>query len=308
MPSEIIYSVFVSSTYEDLREERAAVQKALLQLHCMPIGMELFGSADEETWDFIRRQIADCDYYVVVIADRYGSTAADGLSYTEKEYDYAREIKKPVLAFVHGDRKSIRRDKTEDDAEKRSKLEAFIQKVRRSPVSFFTAAHDLATQVTVSFVNLRDRCPAVGFIRADRRPLEPALLTVQDVYIERNDDPSIVYKRKLRIVLRNESRKDVIVKPANWDTSTGDITVQPLRGHPWRLEGPRGRENGSWGPERGFVEAVDVAPGRALQTWIGLLASADEVEVRRRHEIRRLGTLIIPLQIDGRKAEQRIRL
>jgi hypothetical protein len=52
MPSEIIYSVFVSSTYEDLREERAAVQKALLQLHCMPIGMELFGSADEETWDF----------------------------------------------------------------------------------------------------------------------------------------------------------------------------------------------------------------------------------------------------------------
>src|SRR5262245_31099313 len=45
MAGEIIYSVFVSSTYEDLREERAAVQKALLQLKCMPIGMELFGSA-----------------------------------------------------------------------------------------------------------------------------------------------------------------------------------------------------------------------------------------------------------------------
>jgi hypothetical protein len=273
----------------------------------MPIGMEIFGSADEETWEFIQRQIADCDYYVVVIADRYGSTAADGLSYTEKEYDYAREIKKPVLAFVHGDRKSIRRDKTEDDAEKRSKLEAFIQKVRRSPVSFFTAAHDLATQVAVSFVNLRDQRPAVGFIRADNRPVEPALLTVQDVYIERNDDPNIVYKCKLRIVLRNESRKDVIVKPAKWETSTGDITVQPLKEHPWRLEGTGGWENGSWGPER-LAEAVDAAPGRVLQTWVGLLASADEVEVRRRHEIRRLGTLVIPLQIEGREAEQRIRL
>jgi Domain of unknown function (DUF4062) len=114
MPSEIIYSVFVSSTYEDLREERAAVQKALLQLHCMPIGMELFGSADEETWDFIKRQIEDCDYYVVIVADKYGSTAEDGVSYTEKEYDYAREIKKPVLAFVHNNRESIPRNKTEN--------------------------------------------------------------------------------------------------------------------------------------------------------------------------------------------------
>jgi hypothetical protein len=170
MPSEIIYSVFVSSTYEDLREERAAVQKALLQLHCMPIGMELFGAADEETWEFIQRQIADCDYYVVLVADRYGSTASDALSYTEKEYDYAREIKKPVLAFVHGNRGGIPRDKTENDPEKRSKLEAFIEKVRRYPVSFFTAPDNLATQVMVSFVNLRERRPAVGFIRANEVP------------------------------------------------------------------------------------------------------------------------------------------
>jgi Domain of unknown function (DUF4062) len=170
MPSEIIYSVFVSSTYEDLREERAAVQKALLQLHCMPIGMELFGSADEETWEFIKRQIENCDYYVVIVADKYGSTAEDGVSYTEKEYDLAREIKKPVLAFVHDNRESLPRNKTESEPERRSKLEAFIQKIRRSPVSSFTAPHDLATQVTVSFVNFRERRPAVGFIRADQAP------------------------------------------------------------------------------------------------------------------------------------------
>lgn len=132
--------------------------------------MELFGSADEETWDFIKRQIENCDYYVVIVAGKYGSTAEDGVSYTEKEYNYAKEINKPVLAFVHGDRNTIRRDKTEDDVEKRSSLEAFIQKVRRSPVSFFTTPHDLATQVTVSFVNLRDRQPAVGFIRANQVP------------------------------------------------------------------------------------------------------------------------------------------
>jgi len=170
MPGEVIYGVFVSSTYEDLREERAEVQKALLKLHCMPIGMELFGSADEETWDFIKRQIDGCDYYVVVIADKYGSTDEDGVSYTEKEYDYARELKKPVLSFIHGNRKSIRRDKTEDDAIKRDKLEAFIEKVRRSPVGWFTSPDDLAKEVLASFVNERDRRPATGFIRADQAP------------------------------------------------------------------------------------------------------------------------------------------
>jgi hypothetical protein len=134
----------------------------------MPIGMELFGSADEETWEFIKRQIADCDYYVAIIADRYGSVAADGVSYTEKEYDYAREIGKPVLAFVHGDRGALPRDRTEPDAAKRQKLEDFIAKVRRSPVSDFRTPHELASNVTVSFINLRERRPATGFIRVDQ--------------------------------------------------------------------------------------------------------------------------------------------
>jgi Domain of unknown function (DUF4062) len=138
--SQIIYGVFVSSTYEDLREERAEVQKALLKLRCFPIGMELFGSADDETWEFIKRQIDGCDYYVVVIADRYGSIADDGLSFTEKEYDYARLIGKPTLAFLHGARDTIQRSKVEADPEKRLKLEAFIQKVKRSPLSYFSNA------------------------------------------------------------------------------------------------------------------------------------------------------------------------
>ena len=35
------YQVFVSSTYEDLKAERQEVMHALLELDCMPAGMEL---------------------------------------------------------------------------------------------------------------------------------------------------------------------------------------------------------------------------------------------------------------------------
>jgi hypothetical protein len=166
--SQKIYKVFVSSTYEDLREERAEVQKALLKLGCLPVGMEMFPAADDETWDFIKGQIDDSDYYVVLIAGRYGSLAPDGISFTEKEYDYARSRDKPSIAFVHASRNEIPYSKVENDATRIEKLDAFVKKVKSKPIRTFGNPHQLATEVVASFVDLMNRRPAVGFIRADQ--------------------------------------------------------------------------------------------------------------------------------------------
>ena len=68
------YQVFVSSTYEDLQEERQEVMHALLELDCIPAGMELFPAANEDQWTLIKRVIDDCDYYLVIVGGRYGST------------------------------------------------------------------------------------------------------------------------------------------------------------------------------------------------------------------------------------------
>jgi|GEM_PF-5052867 len=46
------YQVFVSSTYADLKEERQHVMQALMEMDCIPAGMELFPAADEEQWEF----------------------------------------------------------------------------------------------------------------------------------------------------------------------------------------------------------------------------------------------------------------
>jgi len=70
------YQVFVSSTYEDLRPERQEIMHALLELDCIPSGMELFPAASEDQWTLIRGVIDDCDYYVVVIGGRYGSVGS----------------------------------------------------------------------------------------------------------------------------------------------------------------------------------------------------------------------------------------
>src|SRR4028119_2333406 len=96
------YQVFVSSTFADLQEERAKVQKAIMQLDCIPAGMELFPAIDEEQLEFIKRIIDDSDYYLLIIGGRYGTVSPkDGISYTEKEYDYAVSKGIRVIALLH---------------------------------------------------------------------------------------------------------------------------------------------------------------------------------------------------------------
>src|SRR2546430_1293034 len=112
------YQVFVSSTYDDLKPQREQVIKATLEMGHIPVGMEMFSAADEEQWQLIARQIEQSDYYVVVCAHRYGSVT-DGLSYTEKEYDYAVAIGVPVLAFILDDSAPWPRDLIETDSDSR---------------------------------------------------------------------------------------------------------------------------------------------------------------------------------------------
>lgn len=53
------YQVFVSSTYADLQDERQEVMQALLELDCIPAGMELFPAANEDQWTLIKKVIDD---------------------------------------------------------------------------------------------------------------------------------------------------------------------------------------------------------------------------------------------------------
>ena len=51
------YQVFISSTYKDLMEGRATVRDAILSMYHFPVGMELFGAANEEQWQIISETI-----------------------------------------------------------------------------------------------------------------------------------------------------------------------------------------------------------------------------------------------------------
>ena len=85
------FSIFISSTYEDLKKERQALVGVALENNFIPVGMEQFHAAPTSQWNVITKMIDECDFYLLVIGARYGSIDEEtGISYTEKEYNYAK--------------------------------------------------------------------------------------------------------------------------------------------------------------------------------------------------------------------------
>ena len=209
------FQFFISSTFADLSDERQAVMKAVLELNHMPAGMELFPASDDTAWQLIRDVIDASDYHLLVVGGRYGSVDEEGLGYTEKEYDYAIQTEKPVIAFLHADPGMLPRDKTETDDAAWKKLEAFRAKVekRHTRVSW-TSAEELKSKVIVSITSALKRHPAVGWLRADQVPSGG---TLADVLTLRN-----------RVVeLETQLKEVALVAPAGTeDLEHGDDPVR----------------------------------------------------------------------------------
>lgn len=170
------YQVFISSTQEDLRVEREAIIREILKFHHIPIGMEAFTATDDRGWQTILPLIDVTDYYVLIIAGRYGSIDQEkGKSWTQLEYEYAIERKIPVLAFIRH-REEIRISQTDqgDGApEKQEKLLDFIRLVglKHQTVKWRTT-EELAKEVGAALTNhiRRDEDsdnPRPGWYRGD---------------------------------------------------------------------------------------------------------------------------------------------
>ncbi|WP_300245395.1 DUF4062 domain-containing protein [Pseudomonas sp.] len=176
------YQVFVSSTYVDLKEERQKVNQTLMEMDCIPAGMELFPATDEEQWEFIKKIIDDCDYYLLIIGGRYGSLSSEGISYTEQEFDYAVERGIRVVALVHGSPGELPSNKTDVSDEARRKLDAFRVKVSTGRlVKYWENGNELPGLVSLSLTKTIKAFPAVGWVRASEGSSEQLLKEINEL-------------------------------------------------------------------------------------------------------------------------------
>jgi hypothetical protein len=141
--------VFISSTFQDLKNYREAVYVALRRLGHASVAMEDYAATEQPPLERSLEDVRSSDVAVFLVAWRYGYVpSGQQYSITELELRAAREAGIPCLIFlvaddapwpakyVDGNSANIRRFR-------RELLEQYV-------VAFFTTPDELAAQVAVS--------------------------------------------------------------------------------------------------------------------------------------------------------------
>jgi hypothetical protein len=138
-------TVFISSTYDDLKEYRRAVWELLEKFDVNVRGMEQFGARKEAPLATCLAEVEQSDIYLGLIAFRLGSIdSQSGKSFTQIEYERAYELNKEIRTYLVDEQNATFAIRHIDRDEKRTKLEAFKALLReRHTIESFTSVDDL---------------------------------------------------------------------------------------------------------------------------------------------------------------------
>ncbi len=143
--------VFVSSTIDDLGDERRAVSRAISALRLTPVMFEL-GARPHPPQELYRAYLSQSDVFIGLYWQRYGEIAPDvGLSGLEDEYQRSRRL--PRLLYV----KTPAPDREPRLAELLSQIENEASyRLFRTPAELARLVRDdLATLLSERFVSDR---------------------------------------------------------------------------------------------------------------------------------------------------------
>lgn len=92
--------VFLSSTFEDLEDHRAAAAGAIERLGLQVLRMETFGARPNAARAASLDELGSSDVFLGIYAHRYGSVPKDSaISITEQEFDFAVAAGKSIFCF-----------------------------------------------------------------------------------------------------------------------------------------------------------------------------------------------------------------
>ena len=146
-------TIYVSSTFNDLKDHRSALAVALRKMNYNVRCMEDYVATDERVDERCRQDVASCDFYVGIIALRYGWVPPGSeISITEQEYLQARkQLKKTsCLMFLLDEEVAdwpVRWIDAVRAPESAAKLKAFRDSLAGESVSRFTTLEELVQEV-----------------------------------------------------------------------------------------------------------------------------------------------------------------
>ena len=144
-------SVFVSATSSDLGECRRVVRDVLLAQSILPVVQEHFPPDYRSLIQSLQSHVAACDAVICLVGDVFGAAPANAgqplRSYTQLEYDVARQLDLPVFVFLTAE--AFRRT---SEAEESQELVTLQRRHREALLEahkceYFASAEDLRNKV-----------------------------------------------------------------------------------------------------------------------------------------------------------------
>jgi hypothetical protein len=148
--------VFLSSTAQDLRPERAAVLKTLHRMRVRSEAMEYFGANDRCPREVVETKLRTCSVYIGIIGFRYGSLLPNSTrSFTEHEYDIASQIGIPRLVYLRSKKSRVKLDDVDVSSDSIERLSRFKARVNEAHVvSEFRDPAQLAASIAADLYGL----------------------------------------------------------------------------------------------------------------------------------------------------------
>lgn len=102
-------TIFLSGVSSEFRSFRDAVEVEVQKKGCFAENQSSFGVDYHTVEEMVRRRISDADAVIHIVGFRFGAEPKDRpadkprRSYTQMEYDIARELEKPIYVFLSSD-------------------------------------------------------------------------------------------------------------------------------------------------------------------------------------------------------------
>lgn len=151
--------VFVSSTYTDLTDYRAAVTRAILTGENIPDDMLYWPAEEDRVLDASLRRVRASDLVVLILAHRYGTVRLGAeASITELEFREALACNIPVLAYVVDPTFHWPPPFVDVDPTARTRLQQFREDIQQRVVTkSYTTPESLEVAVAHGLARFRER-------------------------------------------------------------------------------------------------------------------------------------------------------
>jgi hypothetical protein len=152
------YLVYIGSTLDDVKNEGQELFRLVLELGQIPVRAPLGEDDDGSDRALINKTIAECDYFISLVAHRYSKEGEP--SPMEAEYNQALSCGVPVIALVVGEDARWRANKKESKPAQIRKLNDFKNNLRKHPHASWSNTAELcqkAQNLLLREINLHPR-------------------------------------------------------------------------------------------------------------------------------------------------------